>query len=272
MTAEPAAELDLDAYLARVGYAGPLRPTADVLADLHLAHATRIPFENLDILLGRPIRIDLGSVQTKLVAANRGGYCFEQNTLLAAGLIRLGFRVTPLAARVRYNTDRVLPRTHMLLKVDLADGPWLADVGFGKLGLLHPLPMAAGREVEQFRWAYRLAREGDGTWVLQARQGDGWLSLYAFTLEPQHPVDFEVANYYVSTHPDSRFTRMLTVQRPGPEVRHSLIDRELTTDRGGEPEVRSVGEEELLPVLAETFGLEFSPGTRFNVTGIPRVP
>ncbi len=272
MTPDQPTDFDLDAYLARVGYAGPLRPTSDVLADLHLAHATRIPFENLDILLGQPIRIDLASVQAKLVRGRRGGYCFEQNTLLAAVLTRLGFRVTPLAARVRYNTDRVLPRTHMLLRVDLPDGPWLADVGFGKLGLLHPLPLAVGRVAEQFRWAYRLDKEGDGTWVLQARQGDGWLSLYAFTLEPQHPVDFEVANHYVSTHPDSRFTRTLTAQRPGTEVRHSLIDRELTADRGGEPEVRSVGEEELLPVLAERFGLEFPPGTRFNVTGTPRVP
>ena len=102
-----------------------------------------------------------------------------------------------------------------------------------------------------------------GTWVLQARQPDGWLSLYAFTEEPQHPTDFEVANYYVSTHPDSRFTRTLTVQRPGREVRHSLIDRELTADHGDEPQVRSVGEEDLLPVLAETFGLHFPSGTRF---------
>jgi N-hydroxyarylamine O-acetyltransferase len=255
-------DLDLDAYLARIGYGGPLRPTADVLTELHLAHATHVPFENLDILLGRPIRIDLGSIQAKLVAAKRGGYCFEQNTLLTAVLTRLGFRVTPLAARVRYTTDRVLPRTHMLLRVDLPDGPWLADVGFGKMGLLHPLPLAAGREVEHYRWGYRLLAEA-GTWVLQARQPDGWLSLYAFTEEPQHPTDFDVANYYVSTHPDSRFTRTLTVQRPGREVRHSLIDRELTADHGGEPKVRSVGEEELLPVLAETFGLSFPPGTRF---------
>jgi N-hydroxyarylamine O-acetyltransferase len=262
MTPEQPSDLDLDAYIARIGYAGPLRPTADVLTDLHLAHATQVPFENLDILLGRPIRLDLGSVQAKLVTANRGGYCFEQNTLLAAVLTRLGFRVTPLAARVRYNTDRVLPRTHMLLRVDLPDGPWLADVGFGKMGLLHPLPLAAGREVELYRWAYRLLDEA-GIWVLQARQPGGWLSLYAFTEEPQHSTDFEVANHYVSTHPDSRFTRTLTVQRPGREVRHSLIDRELIVERGGEPEVRAVGEEELLPVLAETFGLRFPPGTRF---------
>ena len=272
MTAEPTAELDLDAYLARVGYGGPLRPTADVLAELHLAHATHVPFENLDILLGRPIRLDPESLQAKLVRGNRGGYCFEQNTLLAAVLTRLGFRVTPLAARVRYNAQRALPRTHMLLRVDLADGPWLADVGFGKLGLLRPLPLAAGREVEQFRWAYRLVQEDAGTWVLQARQPGDWLALYAFTLEPQLPVDFEVANYYVSTHPDSRFTRTLTVQQPGPEVRHSLIDRELSADRGGEPEVRAVGDDELLPLLAGTFGLEFPPETRFKVTGPPCVP
>jgi len=93
--------IDLAAYLRRVEYEGPLEPTAEVLRALHLAHATHIPFENLDILLGEPIRLDLASLQAKLVGANRGGYCFEQNALFAAVLEEVGFAVTRLAARVR---------------------------------------------------------------------------------------------------------------------------------------------------------------------------
>src|SRR6516225_6723599 len=123
----PALALDLDSYLARVQYAGVLRASAEVLRELHLAHATHIPFENLDILLGRPIRLDLESLQAKLVHGKRGGYCFEQNLLFAAVLERLGFSVTCLAARVRLGTTRLLPRTHMLLKVDVDGGSWLVD-------------------------------------------------------------------------------------------------------------------------------------------------
>src|SRR5262249_40888697 len=123
--------LDLDAYRQRIGYTGELAPTRAVLEALHLAHATHVPFENLDIQLGRPIRIDLESLQSKLVCGRRGGYCFELNTLFAAVLERTGFRVTRLAARVRLSATRLLPRTHMLLRVEAGGAAYLADVGFG---------------------------------------------------------------------------------------------------------------------------------------------
>lgn len=110
--------LDLQAYLRRIGYQGAVEPTRRVLEALHLAHATHIPFENLDILLGRPIALDLASLQSKLVARRRGGYCFEHNLLFAAVLREFGFEPTLLAARVRFRTTAVLPRTHMLLLVE----------------------------------------------------------------------------------------------------------------------------------------------------------
>ena len=115
-----AGHLDLDAYLKRIGYAGARQPTLAVLEALHLAHATHIPFENLDVLLGRPIRLDLASLQAKLVAGGRGGYCFEQNLLIAAVLGQLGFEVKLIAARVRHRGDKDLPRTHMLVMVHVS--------------------------------------------------------------------------------------------------------------------------------------------------------
>jgi N-hydroxyarylamine O-acetyltransferase len=256
VTSEPT--LDFDAYLARVGYAGPLTPTEASLADLHLAHAAAIPFENIDVLLGRPPRLDLDGLQAKLV---RGGYCFEQNLLFAAVLERAGFAVTRLAARVLYRATRRLPRTHMLLRVDLPGGPRLADVGFGVEGLLRPVPLADGRADEQFAWAYRPLRR-DGGWVLQARSADGWADLYWFTEEPHDPVDYEPANHFVATHPSSPFTRTLTAQRPTAEARFVLRNRDLITDRGGgRVESRAVAYVELLDVLAGVFGLRLPPGT-----------
>src|SRR5207253_2535347 len=141
----------------------------------------------------KPIRLDLASLQQKLVRDRRGGYCFEQNMLFAAVLEAVGFRVTRLAARVRYRTTRVLARTHMLIAVDLDDGLWVTDVGFGGSGPLNPLRLVAGAEQRQFHWTYRLVEEGNA-WVLQNRQPDGWQDFYAFTTERQELVDYEVAN------------------------------------------------------------------------------
>jgi len=257
----PAVPLDLAAYLRRTGHAGALSPSRATLDTLHLAHATAIPFENLDILLGVPIRLDLASLQAKLVLAGRGGYCFEHNALFASVLEALGFKVTRLAARVRYGTDRVLPRTHMTLRVDVDGVRLLADVGFGAEGLLLPVAMD-GEPSRQFEWSYRVIEHG-GAHVLQARRGSAWVDLYAFTHEPQLPVDYEIANHYTSTHPASRFTQCLTAQRLAPDVRWTLRDRELREDRGATTRTRTIGDDELLGVLADIFGLRFPAATRF---------
>src|SRR4029453_17403240 len=187
-------ELDLPAYLRRIGYAGELLPSRAVLDALHRAHVTSIPFENLDILLGVPIRLDLPSLQAKLVSGRRGGYCFEQNALFASALEQVGFKVTRLAARVRYSTGRVLPRTHIALRGDLDGVRLLADVGFGADGLLLPVPLD-GTESLQFAWTYRVVDE-DGAQLLQSRRDERWEDLYAFPHEPQLPVDYEIANHY----------------------------------------------------------------------------
>ena len=259
--------LDLDAYLRRVGYAGPREPTAAVLEKLHLAHATHIPFENLDVLLKRPVRLDIASLQEKLVHGGRGGYCFEQNLLLAAALARIGFDTKLVAARVRHRGDRDLPRTHMLLMVRIDGADRIADVGFGGEGLLLPVPFGTAGETRHYRWTYRMVEEKPGQWLLQSQRSPGaWGNLYSFTLEPQTPADCDMANHYTSTHPDSPFVHTLTAQLPTPEARHVLRNRELTVDRGGGDIVRRTlrDDDEILQVLDGTFGLRFPAGTRFG--------
>lgn len=260
-------QFDLEAYLKRVGYSGPREPTAATLEALHLAHATHIPFENLDVLLGRPIRLDLASLQAKLVAGGRGGYCFEHNLLFAAALARLGFELKMVAAKVRHRGDKDLPRTHMLLMVTIEEGAdWVADVGFGGEGLLLPVPFATGRETRHHAWTYRIIEEKQGLWLLQSRRQDSWANLYCFTLEAQTQADCEMANHYTSTHPDSPFVHTLTAQLPTPAARQVLRNRELVTDRGGGNVARRTlrDDDELLDVLAGTFGLRFPAGTRFG--------
>jgi N-hydroxyarylamine O-acetyltransferase len=254
------ATLNLAAYLARTGYTGTIAPTRQALEALHLAHATHIPFENIDILLGRPIALDLASLQAKLVGQRRGGYCFEHNLLLAAVLREFGFGVTQLAARVRHRTTALLPRTHMLLLVEAEGSRWLADVGFGGEGLLLPVPFGSGAEVRHSAWSYRVVKEADGQWVLQSLRDGSWSDLYAFTLEPQQAVDYELANHYTSTHPKSRFVQTLTVQLPGPERRLILRNREIVEDRGETVTTRRLaGDEEVHRILNESFGLELAP-------------
>ena len=264
MNSEAPAEIDLGAYFDRIAYRGSLAPTVESLSEIHFAHALRIPFENLDVLLGRPIQLDLANVQAKLVANRRGGYCFEQNALLAAVLERLGFSVTRLAGRVRLGAGATpRPRSHMMLGIHVDGEDWLADVGFGSAGLLKPVRMSAAAVSHQFAWSYRIVREGD-LQVLQYLLAGQWTDLYAFTLEPQFAIDYEVANYFTSTHPRSIFRNMLLVQRPGPEVRQVLRDRELSITRPDETvTLRIPNDAELLALLAETFDLHFPAGTRF---------
>lgn len=256
---------DIGAYLARIGHGGPEAPSLALLTSLHEAHVGAIPFENLDVLLGRPILLELDAVQAKLVAARRGGYCFEQNTLFRGALEALGFRVTPLAARVRLGASAPRPRTHMLLLVALPEGPFVADVGFGGDGPVHPFPLVEGRETWTGATGCRLRREAD-LWVLAGNTDGHWLDLYAFTLEPQYAVDYEMASHFTSTYPRSPFRETLTAQRSWPERRILLRDRTLTVRSGRHAEATSIRDpRHLLELLDQEFGLSFPPGTRFPV-------
>jgi N-hydroxyarylamine O-acetyltransferase len=265
---------DLDGYLARIGLKGEagLGPDLETLERLHLGHSVHIPFENLDIHLGRPIRLDLASLERKLVAGRRGGYCFEHNTLFATALERLGFPVARLAARVRLGATRITPRTHMLLAVTVEGAPWIADVGFGGEGPLRPLLLMAEQPSVQFGRPYRLVESG-GLWVLQLERDGHWADLYAFTLEPHHEIDYVMASHYTSTFPESPFVRTLTAQARSPERRAILRNRELEIRRGSETIVRTIeSDDDLLEVLSTTFGLDLPAGTRFRSPALALAP
>ena len=231
-TVSTGAGFDLDGYLERVGYRGPRACTLAVLDAVHEAHVSAIPFENLDVLLGRPIRLDPGSLQAKLVAGGRGGYCFEHNSLLAAALRAMGFSVSTLEARVRpLGATAVLPRTHMVLAIRLGSQDVLADAGFGGDGPLRTVPLDGTESIEPLA-GFRVAREDD-VYVLRTDVGGAWRDLYAFSRAPALPVDFEVASHYTSTHPTSPFVTTLTAQRTTATARHVLRGRTYTVRTAG---------------------------------------
>ncbi|MFE0102656.1 arylamine N-acetyltransferase [Streptomyces sp. NPDC059009] len=252
-------QLDFDAYLARIGYEGSPKPDLESLRTLHRAHVAAVPFENLEIMLGRPVLLDLEALQDKLVRRRRGGYCYEQNLLFAAVLERTGFAVTGLGARVRAGATAMRAVTHMILKVEADGEEWLCDVGFGAEGLLEPIRLRDGEEARQGTWRFGLVAEEGGVKALRTLHHDGWFDIYGFTLEPRFTVDYVLMNHYTSTHPKSAFTRRPVIQRAAPGVRRSLVGARLTVTRpGGEVEERDVAEGELKDVVVQEFGVELS--------------
>ena len=259
--------IDLDAYFRRIGYAGPRTPTLDTLRDIHFRHPQTIPFENLDPLLKRPVRLDLPSLEKKLVASGRGGYCFEQNALLAEVLRLLGFKVTPLAARVLWGApeDAIRPRTHMLLRIDLEDGPYIADVGFGGATATGPLRLVPDIEQSTPHEPFRLIRTDD-EFRKQVWLRDHWKTLYRFNLQPQLPPDYEIANWYVSTYPPSHFINDLVAARATADRRFALLNGQLSIHH-----LRGVSEQRVLSsvdevrtVLEETFELTLPEAPDLN--------
>lgn len=256
---------DVAAYFRRIGFSGTPHPTRQVLEELHLAHVTHIQFENLDVLLKRPIRLDIGSLQAKLVSAGRGGYCFEQNGLFAAILREIGFKVTNLAARVHFRATNIRPRTHRTSLVEVDGELLLADVGFGASGLYVPVSLEGEHVSSQFAWSYRVV-EREGLKLLQSLIEGTWTDLYSFSLDPQLEADYEMANYYVSTFPESPFVKALTVQKRTVDVRHTLRGPEYVLDRGSVVTRRQLGElSDLGAFIDETFGVTLPQGYRFEL-------
>jgi N-hydroxyarylamine O-acetyltransferase len=249
--------IDLDAYLQRIGSPGAGPPTLATLRALHRLHPTAIPFENLDVLLGRGVRLDLASLQAKLVAGRRGGYCFEHNALFAAALRALGFEVVGLGARVVWMSGGgpLPPRTHMLLRVETEAGPRIADVGFGGFTLTAPLTFETGVEQDTGHGVFRLTEVEDDL-QLEARLPDRWEPMYRFGPQAQAPADYELANWYVSTHPASRHTSALIAAWVDDTRRFGLRNGQLSIHhRGGPSEKLSLGAAEVETLLHETFGL-----------------
>lgn len=253
-------EFRLHDYLARIGYHGPVAADLATLKALQLAHLDAIPFEALDPLLRRPVKLDLASIQAKLVEGRRGGYCYEHNLLLRAALQAIGFEVTGLAGRVRWMSppDSPLgPKTHMTLKVDLAEGVYLVDAGFGACLLDAPLQLKTELEQTTAMGTYRLTQSDDLLWLEAKREG-GWRTMYVFDLQPQLQSDYDLGNWFTSTSPAIPLTTRLIIERLAGDRRYRLVDRVLSAEaRDGEVvserELRNA--RELDEALRDIFGI-----------------
>ena len=247
--------MDLAAYLQRIGLG-----SGAGLAELHRAHVTSIPFENLDSHQGLTVSLELGDLERKLVTRRRGGYCFEHNLLFAAALDAIGLQTEPMLARVRLGrppgTPR--PRTHLVHRVHTGDGVWLADVGFGNGTLLEPIPFGPGAEHEQSGWWFRIVTDGREH-VLQTIEGSDWVDVYGFEPEPVPFVDIETSNWFTCTHPRSPFRAGLIVAVNHPDgTRVAMSDwngLSLSTRTSRQRTVSEPAREDIPQLLETEFGL-----------------
>lgn len=258
---------DIDGYFERIGYRGPRQPTLAVLSDLHRLHPQAIPFENIDCILGRPIRLDLASLEEKLVRSRRGGYCFEQNGLFWKVLSALGFKVTGLAARVLWNQpeDTVNPRSHKLLRVELDGATWLADVGFGGVTQTAPLLLAPGLVQDTPHERNRIVATGDH-YRLQVEIAGEWRTVFRFDMTEQFEVDYVVSSHFVSTWPRSHFLTTIMGARALPGRRLALANDRVTVHETGGPsrQTRFASAPELRAALAADFDIDVPEPDRFD--------
>lgn len=251
-------KVNLNAYFERIGFAGSIAPTLATLELIHALHPATIPFENLNPLLGLPVKLDLASIEKKLLSEKRGGYCYEHNLLLMAVLRELDFPVRGLAARVVWFDPTAVerPPTHMLLAVDIGGATYIADTGFGGLTLTAPLRLKADAEQPTPHETFRLVG-GEPDWTLEARIDDDWKPLYVFDTVERELESYEATNLVLSTDPASRFRTELRAALSPSGRRLALRNTRFTTHIAGEPSesrlLTSVAE--IREVLSDTFGI-----------------
>ena len=263
------ATVNLDAYFQRIDWSGGRDPTLETLAGLIEAHTAHIPFENLDVLLRRTVRLDLDGLQEKIIGARRGGYCFEHAALFAAVLDALGFQVARHAARVVLFGPLVeAKRDHMFMTVVVGGATYVVDPGFGPFAPRFPVPLVDASPGQTTHW---MQRDGD-FWVLHVTREDrqpvaGWAS----TLEVENPLDFEVFNHYIATHPKSPFVNWIFLSKVTPEGRINVMNRNVTILHGvDESTATELADRAALRVLlAENFGFDLPEVERLVVPAIP---
>ncbi len=247
--------LDLSAYFGRITYSGPTHPTADTLRALHRAHMLTVPFENLDISIGRKIVVDEAAILHKVIDLRRGGFCYELNCAFAALLRALGFKVTMLSARVaRANGGEGPEFDHLMLRVDLNE-TWQADVGFGD-SFLEPLRIEPSTEQVDPAGRFRLMEDGERFRMEKAGCEGSWKPQYSFSLQPRRLEEFAGMCHHHQTSPDSSFTQKRICSRATPDGRITLSELKLiSTCNGVREEKELASEEEWRAALVEQFGV-----------------
>lgn len=199
--------MDTKKYLDRIGFSREVRSDFETLAELQKCHLHSVPYENLDIVASKPLRLDIESLFEKIVLKNRGGYCFELNGLFGALLKELGFKTTDCMGRFVYKEESIPMRRHRVIKVELENFSCVCDVGVGMVSPQSPVKLIEN-EIQQIdSEQYKVTKEPFFGWVVHQCYEGKWERFYAFTEEPQLDIDYVMPSFYCENHPDSIFNK-----------------------------------------------------------------
>lgn len=262
---------NLDAYFARIKYSGSREPTLEHLQQIQYHHLLSIPFETLDIHTIGNVDISPEAIEQKMVVDGRGGFCYENNILFMHVLRKLGYEVTPIISRTRWNrpVDITSTPTHLVLKVVIDGVLWLADCGFSSFGSLYPLKI----ETDEEQWTpmepRRITRDGEH-YVHQLYVLGKWYDMYSFTLNESYPMDWEMGAYYVATHPTCPARMQLIVSMPTKTCRYLLVNNVFSTRYpDGTNETREVWSQlEFMKLLEDVFGLRLPADKVLTLPGV----
>lgn len=246
-----------DRYLQALGL-NRQEPNIEFLAAISRRHVARLAFSSVGPLLGDELPLDTESLLERIVAKNRGGYCFEQNGLMYAMLKDLGFITTLYLARVIYNEDIHPPLTHRISMVEIDEEMYVVDVGFGPLGPALPISMSASKTVDSYR-TFRVSEPNPGIFHMQTLKEDGFYSLYKFELNHYGPADCELGHFYSHKHPQASFVNNLVISVIEDNEVRSIRNREycVATENGQRKSVIE-SSTQLKELLQHQFDIEVS--------------
>lgn len=251
--------MNIDTYLARIGIGSrPEDTSPETLRALQAAHLTHVPYETMDIIRGVPFTLETDALYDKIVTRQRGGYCFELNGLFSWLLRSLGFPVTEYFARfLRDSCPGVPMRRHRVLRVTASDGlDYICDVGVGGVCPLTPLPFLLYAETAEPNGVWRIVADPLYGYVVEEYKHGAFRPYYAFTTEPQHPIDFVTANFWCQQAPESPFRASPIAALQTLTGRKTLHGDEFRIFDGDRVEIIPAGDAENRDLLlAELFGI-----------------
>ncbi len=243
-------------YLKRIKLADtPPEPTLKFIAKMMQQHLFNIPFENLDVQAGKIVSLVPEEIVDKIVYQNRGGYCYEVNGLLAMALQKLGISCYFTAAHsMTYGVRR--PRTHLVIIAKIEGNTYLLDTGFGSHGIRLPMNLSqTNQEIVQDGQTYKLEKKGSD-FNLYALVRETWLPQYSFKKQAYEYIEFSLANYFNSTHPDSIFVKAPLVILFNPKGKKVLSGNVIKHYVNGEMSEKTFDSTEYATILKKEFGLE----------------
>ena len=242
-------------YLQRIGYSGSTNPDVETLTKIMRAQLHSIPFENLDVQAGKIVSMVPEDIVKKIVYSARGGYCYEVNGLFSMALGALGFSFDIIGARPMFYPQR-RPKTHVVIVVNIGNERWLCDTGFGSFGLRAPIGLhQLGQVIQQDNETFMLDKNERDEFVLKALVKGEWANQFGFDLQPMEWIDFSLANYYNSTHPDAVFVQRYLVMQQHAQGRTLLSGNQLKKYTGDQESITEIAPEQLGDVLWKEFSL-----------------